>query len=94
LVIGAVIVDYRCGPEHDFNVVRVKIVNKCLRVREEGFVPDKIIVASSPSRIDVKASERDLIFHIILSHLHDCLLILSVIIPDNMCMGPFGVGRF
>ncbi len=84
LVVGTVVVDDRSGPEHDFDVVAVKIVDKALGIREERFVPDEIVVASGPSGINVKASKGDLVFHVVLCHLHDGLLILGVIIPDDM----------
>jgi hypothetical protein len=71
----------------------VKIVDKALGIREERFVPDEIVVASSPSGINVKASKRDLIFHIILGHLHDSLLVLGVIIPDDMGVSPVCIWR-
>ncbi len=71
----------------------VKIVDKALGIREERFVPDEIVVASSPARINVKASKRDLILHVILSHLHDALLVLGVIIPDDMGVGPVCIWR-
>lgn len=84
MVVWAVVVDDGCGPEHDFDIVRVEIVDEALRVREEGLVPDEIIVAGCPSRVDVEASEWNLVFHVVLCHLHDSLLVLGVIVPDHM----------
>ena len=93
LVIGTVGVDDRGGPEHNFDVVRVEIVDESLGVWEEGLVPDEIIVASGPAGIYVEPSKGDLIFHVVLCHLHDGLLVLGVIVPDDMGVSPVGVGR-
>ncbi len=93
LVIGTVVVDDRGGPEHDFDVVGVEIVDETLGVGEEGLIPDEIIVAGGPAGVYVESSEGNLVFHVGLCHFHDGLLVLGVIVPDDMAVGPVGIGR-
>ena len=71
----------------------VEIVDETLGVGEEGLVPDEIVVAGGPAGVYVKSSEGNLIFHVGLCHLYDGLLVLGVIVPDDMGVGPVGIGR-
>jgi hypothetical protein len=84
LKVRAIIIDHRCCPQHYLDSLAVEVVNQTLRVREKSLVPDKVIIAGGPARVYVKTTEGDFVFHVILGHLQDLTLILSVIEPYDM----------
>lgn len=81
--------------QNDPDVARLHETDQIVDLREFLGVPDKIVVASCPPRVDIDRAHIYPVVEILLNHVYHALLVLVAMVqPDPVMVSPLRIGGF